>query len=109
MPDWPVCVALIIVAILLNAAAYNKANKSKATIIDTEAKPTVHKGILLSVVAGVLMSFFYRFIAASMDIENFQSPAVGKMTPYSAVFIFSVGYGGHTELECAWLADQCKL
>ena len=55
------------------------------------AKQGIKKGILLSVVAGILMSFFYRFIAASMDIENFQSPAVGKMTPYTAVFIFSVG------------------
>jgi glucose uptake protein len=26
-----------------------------------------------------------------MDLENFVSPAVGKMTPYTAVFIFSVG------------------
>ncbi len=84
-------VALIIIAILLNAFAYSKANKSKPGITDVDAKPTVQKGILLSVVAGILMSFFYRFIAASMDIENFQSPAIGKMTPYTAVFIFSVG------------------
>jgi glucose uptake protein len=83
-------VALIIVAILLNAAAYAKANKTQQNISNT-TKPGIQKGILLSVVAGILMSFFYRFIAASMDIENFQSPAVGKMTPYTAVFIFSVG------------------
>jgi glucose uptake protein len=75
-------VALIIVAILLNAAAYRKASAgSKVTT----------KGILLSVIAGILMSFFYRFIAASMDLENFENPAAGKMTPYTAVFIFSVG------------------
>ncbi len=37
------------------------------------------------------MSFFYRFIAASMDLEIFENPVVGKMTPYTAVFIFSVG------------------
>ena len=80
-------VALIIVAILLNAAAYGKANKSQ----QANAKSGIQKGILLSVVAGILMSFFYRFIAASMDLENFQSPAAGKMTPYTAVFIFSVG------------------
>ena len=84
-------VALIIVAVLLNAFAYSKANKSKPNIADVGAKPTVQKGILLSVAAGILMSFFYRFIAASMDLENFQSPAIGKMTPYTAVFIFSVG------------------
>ncbi|MBD0366877.1 MAG: multidrug DMT transporter permease, partial [Flavisolibacter sp.] len=34
---------------------------------------------------------FYRFIAASMDLENFERPAAGKMTPYTATFIFSVG------------------
>ncbi len=84
-------VGLIIIAILLNAAAYSKANKTKTTIRDVTTKPGAQKGILLSVVAGVLMSFFYRFIAASMDMENFQSPAMGKMTPYTAVFIFSVG------------------
>jgi glucose uptake protein len=84
-------VALIIVAILLNAAAYGKANKSQQADENISAKSGIQKGILLSVVAGFLMSFFYRFIAASMDIENFQSPAAGKMTPYTAVFIFSVG------------------
>ncbi len=26
-----------------------------------------------------------------MDLENFENPAAGKMTPYSAVFIFSLG------------------
>ncbi|MGI8952202.1 MAG: GRP family sugar transporter [Chitinophagaceae bacterium] len=75
-------VALIIIAVLLNATAYRKSK--------TETKIT-SKGILLSIIAGILMSFFYRFIAASMDLENFQNPAAGKMTPYTAVFIFSVG------------------
>ena len=84
-------VALIIVAILLNAAAYGKANKSEQVDEGISAKKGIQKGILLSVGAGILMSFFYRFIAASMDMENFQSPAIGKMTPYTAVFIFSVG------------------
>jgi glucose uptake protein len=84
-------VALIIVAILLNAAAYGKANKSEQADAGISAKRGIRKGILLSVTAGILMSFFYRFIAASMDLENFQSPAIGKMTPYTAVFIFSVG------------------
>jgi glucose uptake protein len=75
-------VALVLIAILFNAVAYKKANA---------ASKVTSKGILLSVIAGILMSFFYRFIAASMDIENFEYPAAGKMTPYTAVFIFSVG------------------
>lgn len=48
-------------------------------------------GILISVVAGVIMAFFYRFVAASMDMENFASPAPGKLTPYTAVFVFAIG------------------
>ena len=76
-------VALITVAIILNAIAYKKTAKSKNKISS--------KGILLSVIAGILMAFFYRFIAASMDLEDFVHPAAGKMTPYTAVFIFSCG------------------
>ena len=76
-------VALVVVAILLNAAAYRKKESGQGKVSA--------KGIVLSLVAGVLMSFFYRFIAASMDLDNFVSPAVGKMTPYTAVFVFSVG------------------
>jgi glucose uptake protein len=76
-------VAFIIVAILLNASAYRKASKGN--------KQVSVKGIALSVVAGVLMSFFYRFIAGAMDLENTVSPAAGKMTSYTAVFIFSIG------------------
>ncbi len=77
-------VALVTVAILVNAWAYKL--KSKGAIDKANTK-----GIVLSVLAGVLMAFFYRFIAVSMDMENFVSPAIGKMTPYTAVFIFSVG------------------
>jgi glucose uptake protein len=76
-------VLMIAAAIVLNASAYRKMNKA------TTASP--RKGILLALVAGLLMSFFYRFIAASMDLENFYAPAAGKMTPYTAVFIFSIG------------------
>lgn len=76
-------VALIAVAIILNAIAYGKTMKTKNKISP--------KGILLSVVAGVLMSLFYRFIAKGMDLNDFYQPAVGKMTPYTAVFVFSLG------------------
>jgi glucose uptake protein len=74
------CVAL---AIILNAIAYGKMNKAAGKVSG--------KGILLALGGGLLMSFFYRFIAVSMDLENFYSPAAGKMTPYTAVFIFSIG------------------
>ena len=76
-------VALVAIAIIINALAYSKKNKSTQGVSA--------KGIIISLVAGLLMSFFYRFIAASMDLENFENPAAGKMTPYTAVFIFSCG------------------
>lgn len=76
-------VVLVALAIIVNAIAYRRQSKSAQ-------KPST-KGIILALLGGLLMSFFYRFIAASMDIENFEQPAAGKMTPYTAVFIFSLG------------------
>lgn len=76
-------VILIAIAIVLNAIAYKKQS-------NTEQKVS-SKGLILSLLAGVLMSFFYRFIASSMDLDDFVSPAAGKMTPYTAMFIFAVG------------------
>lgn len=76
-------IALITVAIILNGLAYKKALVG--------SKKVSGKGIFISVAAGVIMAFFYRFVAASMDLENFAAPAAGKLTPYTAVFIFAVG------------------
>jgi glucose uptake protein len=77
-------VALIVIAIICNGVASGK-NRNGAT--NQNAK----KGILLATVAGVLMSFFYRFVAAAMDLDNFEYPAQGLATPYTAFFIFSIG------------------
>jgi len=76
-------VIMVCIAIVINALAYKKASANN--------KKVSSKGILISIAAGILMSFFYRFIAASMDLQNFVNPAAGKMTAYTAVFIFSVG------------------
>ena len=76
-------VALIVVAIVCNGIASGKLQKDK--------KEGANKGIVLAVVAGTLMAFFYRFVAASMDLDNFAAPAVGKATPYTAIVIFSIG------------------
>lgn len=46
---------------------------------------------MIAIVAGIMMSFFFRFIASSMDLQNFECPEVGKMTPYTAMVIFSIG------------------
>ena len=76
-------VALVTLAIVLNALAYRK--------MTAKTKKVSSKGIVISLIAGLLMSFFYRFVAASMDLDNFVSPAAGKMTPYTAMFIFACG------------------
>ena len=76
-------VAFITVAILLNGLAYKKALVG--------SKKVSGKGIFVSIAAGIIMAFFYRFVAASMDMDNFANPAAGKLTPYTAVFIFALG------------------
>ena len=75
-------VALIVVAIIVNGMASGRMQKGESA---------GRKGVILAIVAGVLMSFFYRFVAAAMDLDNFQSPEVGKATPYTAFFIFALG------------------
>ena len=77
-------VGLVTVAIILNAVAYGRHSG------DTGRKG-VGRWIIVSVIAGVLMSTFYPFIAAGMDLENFVSPAIGKMTPYTAFVVFAAG------------------
>ena len=73
-------VGLVALAIIVDAMAYKKISKGPATT----------KGIVISLAAGVLMGFFYRFVAASMS-EDFSNPTLGMLTPYSAVFVFSIG------------------
>ncbi|UCH62917.1 MAG: multidrug DMT transporter permease [Fidelibacterota bacterium] len=75
-------VALVVGAILLDAIAYRR--------LPSEGQKTTTKGILISVAAGVLMGFFYRFVAASMS-EDYIVLEAGKLSPYSAVFVFSIG------------------
>lgn len=78
-------VALVVVAIILNAIASGKVKRSGANSNSNS------KGVWIAILAGVLMSFFYRFVASAMDLNNFESPTPGMATPYSAFFIFAVG------------------
>lgn len=75
-------VALVVLAILLDAVAYRK--------IPGGAAGVSTKGLILSVACGIMMGFFYRFVAASMYPE-FTRPEPGKFGPYAAVFVFAVG------------------
>jgi glucose uptake protein len=76
-------VAMITAAIIINSIAYKRASSGEQKVSS--------KGLIVSIIAGVLMSFFYRFIASAMDLDNFSDPAPGLMTPYTAVVVFSVG------------------
>ncbi len=75
-------VALVTGAIILDAMAHRKVSQQKDKV------PA--KGIILSVACGVIMSLFYFFVARSMSL-NFSNPEAGLMTPYTAVFVFSLG------------------
>lgn len=74
-------VALITAAILMNAYAYRKT---------TAASRVSQKGLVLSVISGCLMGLFYKYVATSMA-SDFAQPEAGKLTPYTALFIFALG------------------
>ncbi len=78
-------VALVTVAILLNANAYRRLSSNRGGVST--------KGLLLSVSAGLLMGFFYKYVANSM-FPDFSQPLAGKLSPYTAVVLFSGGILG---------------
>ncbi len=75
-------VAGVAAAIVVDALAYKR--------LPSQGGRTPAKGILISIVAGVLMGFFYRFVAASMSTD-FLNLEAGKLSPYTAVVLFSAG------------------
>jgi len=75
-------VALIAVAIVIDAMIYRR--------LPRDATHSVGKGLGISIIAGIAMGFFYRFVAASMATD-FANPEAGLMTPYSASVVFAVG------------------
>jgi glucose uptake protein len=78
-------VGCVMIAIVLDALAYKR--------LAAADKKTPAKGIILSVVAGVLMGFFYSFVAQAMG--RFDSTThvleAGKLSPYTAIVLFSAG------------------
>jgi glucose uptake protein len=78
-------VAAIMLAIILDAIAYKR--------LASGDKKTPVKGIVISIAAGVLMGFFYKYVAQAMGkiepMTRILEP--GKLSPYTAVVLFSAG------------------
>ncbi len=74
-------VTFVAIAIVLDAIAYRKLPGK------TESPA---KGIVISLLAGIMMGFFYRFVAASMA-SDFVNPEAGRLTPFTASVVFSIG------------------
>lgn len=78
-------VALVLVAIILNAIAYKKLQGTK------KSGNTSALGITISVIAGVLMGCGFFALVAKGMAKNFHQPEPGMMTPYTALVVFSFG------------------
>lgn len=80
-------VGIVVVAIILDALAYKKLSLSE------QKTPT--KGIVLSVLAGFLMAWFFRFVASAIAVDPENTGVglseAGKLTPYAAIFFFVLG------------------
>ncbi len=74
-------VGFVVLAILLNSYAYKKMRGGLTVSA---------KGLLLAITGGILMGFFYKYVANAM-FPDFALPVPGKLSPYSAVFVFSIG------------------
>lgn len=75
-------VALIIVAISLNARAYTKMPGGAAAVSG--------KGLLLSICSGLLMGLYYKYVANAMFPDPLK-PLSGMLSPYTAICFFSGG------------------
>jgi glucose uptake protein len=77
-------VAAIMVAIILDALAYKR--------LASSGQKTPVKGIVISVAAGLLMGWFYSFVAQSMGtLDPEKGLEAGKLSPYTAIVLFSAG------------------
>jgi glucose uptake protein len=78
-------VGCVVIAIVFDALAYQR--------LASAGKKAPTKGIILSAVAGVLMGFFYSFVAHSMGRFDAATQVLeaGKLSPYTAIVLFSAG------------------
>jgi len=78
-------VGSITVAIVLDGIAYKR-------LASASRQPPL-RGIVLSVVAGALMGWFYSFVARTIGTVDPMTHALtsGKLSPYTAIVFFSLG------------------
>lgn len=77
-------VALVVFAMVMSALAYRRLPRSSAA--------NWTKGLLFAVIAGCLMGFFYPQLLKSLSPGFNSQPIVpGLLTPYTALFFFSLG------------------
>jgi glucose uptake protein len=78
-------VACIMVAIVLDALAYKR--------LASGGLKAPAKGMLISIAAGVLMGFFYKYVAQAMGQIDPVTKVIeaGKLSPYTAIVLFSAG------------------
>jgi glucose uptake protein len=80
-------VAGVMIAIILDAIAYKR--------LASGAQKAPVKGIVISIAAGLLMGFFYKYVAQAMGkieaVDGVLKLEPGKLGPYTAVVLFSVG------------------
>jgi len=78
-------VAAIVIAIILDGLAYRR--------LATGGQKTPAKGIVISVAAGLLMGWFYSFVAQAMGTidPGTRELTPGRLSPYTAIVLFSAG------------------
>ncbi len=83
-------ITVVSVAIVCNALAYRV---KQAAAGDQTSKSRLVKGIVVSVICGILMSFWSPVTNKAIDLNFAQhaKPAVGLLTPYVANFVFALG------------------
>ena len=75
-------VLAIFLAVVFSALAYRAKGQTDESVST--------RGIIISLVGGFLMSFFFYFVATAMA-PDFVNPAPGLLTPYTALVLFAVG------------------
>ena len=81
--------AIIVVSIVCNALAFKAKQDASGGASDSS---TVKKGLVLAICAGLLMSWFSPLVNRVVDMGFANAaPEAGKMTPYTAFFVFTLG------------------